>query len=136
MCLYSLQNKAFISEEDITCYKVVRYRGGKYYAPFVMRRIPCRYLKGRCLYSAHGEPDIRLFGTPKWLDAPVYRVGNGFIHTYGNIHEAFQNSGVNKMVFECVIPKGTEYWKDMDTSELASKVIRFVRKIKPNQLKK
>ena len=62
---------------------------------------------------------------------PIFAVGKGFIHTYVNVEEAFSKIGFNKKVYECVIPKGCEYYKDFETSELASKVIRFVRKIEP-----
>ena len=135
MCLYSIERTPYIADGDITCYKVVSVRGRKYYAPVVGRRIAKRYIIGRCLYYAHGESEIKELCDIHGHILDFYMIRKGFIHTYGKVEEAFRNCGINKQVYECIIPKGAEYFKDVERSELASKVSRFVRKIKPNQLK-
>lgn len=124
MCLYTKEREPRIADRDITCYNIVSVRGGKYYTPIVGRRIAKRYINGKRLYFAHGKSSIRPFGP-----FTFFSIGKGFIHTYGIVEEAFRNRGINEQVYECIIPKGAEYFKDFETSELASKVILFVRKL-------
>ena len=59
MCLYSIERTPYIADRDITCYKVVSVRDGKYYTPFVGRRIAKRYIIGRALYCAHGKSAVK-----------------------------------------------------------------------------
>ena len=130
MCLNSKEQEPCIADRDITCYKIVSVRGGKYYAPCVGRRIQKRYIIGRDLYCAHGESEVKDL-CEKLHRFDYYMVRKGFIHTYGTVDVAFSKMGFNKEVYECVIPKGCEYYKDFACPELASKAIRFVRKIVP-----
>ena len=135
MCLYSKEPEPFIADMDITCYKIVSVRGGKYYAPCVNKRIQKRYIIGRRLYCAHGESEVKELCDNHGHILDFYMIRKGFIHTYSKADVAFSKIGLNKEVYECVIPKGCEYYKDFETSELASKAIRFVRKIVPQHEK-
>jgi hypothetical protein len=130
MCLYSRKKEPLIADRDITCYKVVSIRGGKYYTPCVRRRISKRHIIGRCLYYAHGKPVVE-GSYYTFSGIRIFAVGKGFIHTYGRVDVEFSKMGVNREVYECIIPKGTEYYKDYETCELASTAIRFVRRIEP-----
>jgi hypothetical protein len=137
MCLYSIKRAPYIADRGITCYKLVSVRGGKYYTPYVGRRIAKRYIIGRDLYCAHGKSAVKSWSNA-W-DAPhffanshqFFAVGKGFIHTYGRVDVAFSKMGLNREVYECIIPKGAAYYKDYETCELASTAIRFVRRIEP-----
>lgn len=131
MCLYSKEPEPYIADRDIKCYKVVSVRGGKYYAPCVGRRIQKRYIIGRRLYCAHGESEVKELWNNHRHIVDFYMIRTGFIHTYSKVDVALSNIGLNKEVYECVIPKGCEYYKDFEYAELASKAIRFVRKIVP-----
>jgi hypothetical protein len=128
MCLYSRKKEPLITDRDITCYKVVSIRDGKYYTPCVRRRINKRYIIGRDLYCAHGKPvDDGSYYNIEGIR--IFAIGKGFIHTYGTVDVAFSKMGLNREVYECIIPKGAEYYKDYETCELASTAIRFVRRI-------
>ena len=130
MCLYTKKRNPRIANRDITCYKVVYVRGGKYYAPCVRSRIAKRYIIGRCLYYAHGKPVVD-GGYYDIEGVRLFAIGKGFIHTYGRIDVAFSQKRLNREVYECIIPKGSEYYKDYASYELASTAIRFVRRIEP-----
>lgn len=137
MCLYSIEIEPRIADRDITCYKVVSVRGGKYYTPYVGRRIGKRYIIGRDLYCAHGKTAVKICSDAWYAvhffanNHQFFAVGKGFIHTYGRIDVAFSQKRLNREVYECIIPKGSEYYKDYASCELASKAIRFVRRIEP-----
>ena len=133
MCLYSKELEPYIADRDITCYKVVSVRGGKYYTPFVGRRIFKRHIIGRDLYCAHGK-SVAENSSDIWYFAnspQFFLVRKGFIHTYGRADVAFSKMCLNREVYECIIPKGSEYYKDYETCELASTAIQFVRRIEP-----
>ena len=123
MCLVTFQDKPFVAEEDIVCYKrVVINKYGNFVSPAIKRKIPDAVMSGKRLYRArgifrHAHKDIVF----RWLNI----VGRGWIHTYTTTPIFFHaNDGV---WFECVIPKGAEYWKSKDGNEYASRSIRFVK---------
>lgn len=137
MCLYTKKREPRIADRDITCYKVVSVRCGKYYTPYVKRRIAKRYIIGRDLYCAHGKSVAKNCSNAFYVanhfanNNQFFAIGKGFIHTYGRVDVAFSKIALNREVYECIIPKGTEYYKDYESCELASTAIRFVRRIEP-----
>ena len=120
MCLLTLQDKPFVAEENIVCFKrLVLDENGSFVTPVIRRRIPDAVITGKRLYRARGifrraHKDFVF----RWLNI----VGRGWIHTYTTTPIFFYvNDGV---WFECVIPKGAEYWKSKDGNEYASRSIR------------
>ena len=137
MCFITKEREPYIADRDMVCYKVVSVMGGKHYAPYVGRRIAKRYIIGRDLYCAHGKTAVKSCSNAWYAvhffanNHQFFAVGKGFIHTYGNVEVAFRKMGLNREVYECVIPKGSEYYMDYESCELASKAIHFIRRIEP-----
>ena len=121
MCLISITGKK-IAERNIACYKVLYYWNGKYYTPVMHKKVKDAVISGRRLYRARGI-FRRVY---KSLVFPYFNVvDRGWIHTYTTILNFFH--GDNGVWFECVIPKGTKYWKSKFGNEYASRHIRFVK---------
>ena len=73
----------------------------------------------------------------------LYALNGGAIYTYPsfwrcernakdlNVHNiVFKNPHVvSNDIFECIIPKGTEYWNHKFKEEIAAREIKIVRKI-------
>lgn len=123
MCLYTIQDKPFVAEEDIVCYKrLVLNKSDIFVTPVIGRKIPDAVISGRRLYRARGM-FRRVNESPAFPYLNV--VDRGWIHTYTASPTFFdEEKGV---WFECVIPKGTKYWKSKDGEEYASRYIRFVK---------
>ena len=123
MCLITLQDNPFVAENDIVCYKrVVINKFNGFVSPVFKRKIPNAVISGKRLYSGRGI-FRRAYRDPvfPWVNI----VDRGWIHTYTAAPIFFHgNDGV---WFECVIPKGTKYWKSKDRDEYASRSIRFVK---------
>lgn len=123
MCLCTLQKKPFVAEKDIVCYKaLVLNESNKFVTPVIKRNIPDAVISGRRLYRARW-----LFRRArKSQDFPYLNVvDRGWVHTYSTKPNFFQVS--YDVWFECVIPKGTKYWKSEDGEEYASRSIRFIK---------
>ena len=123
MCLITLQDKPFVAENDIVCYKrLVLNKSDMFVTPVIGRKIPDAVISGRRLYKARGLfRRAHEYDFMPWLT----EVGKGWIHTYTAAPTFFdEEKGV---WFECVIPKGTEYWKSKNGEEYASSCIRFVK---------
>lgn len=124
MCLYTLQDKPFVAEKDIVCYKeLVLDESNKFVTPVMKRNIPDAVITGRRLYRARG-----LFRRARKSQhfPNINIVDRGWVHTYSKTPNFFQSRRYN-VWFECVIPKGTKYWKSQDGVEYASRSIRFVK---------
>lgn len=123
MCLYTLQDKPFVAEEDIVCYKrLVLNESDRFVTPVIGRKIPDAVISGRRLYKAMGL-FRRVYVSPAFPFLNV--VDRGWIHTYTTTLNLFHRD--DGVLFECVIPKGTKYWKSKDGNEYASSSIRFVK---------
>lgn len=125
MCLFTLQDKPFVAEEDIVCFKNLAIdKNASFVTPVIGRRIPDAVISGRRLYRARGLFRCR----HKLSDFPLLNfnvVDKGWIHTYTASPTFFDEE--NGVWFECVIPKGTKFWKSKDGEEYASRSIRFVK---------
>lgn len=132
MCLYTYDREPSIAKEDIICYKVLV----KTKIPFVYKTpiigeelIKIPFL--RKSFKAIGYWGIMGFPTSYGV---VYEVSSGFIHTYADIEEAISRLDYiieckgNSIVFKCVIPKGTKYFKSDSSSEYASEEIIIVNR--------
>ena len=121
MCLYTLQKKPFVAIADIVCYKKVKInKDASFASPIMMRKISDAVISGRRLYRARG-----LFRCRHKSSYFHYIVDKGWIHTYTASPTFFdEEKGV---WFECVIPRGTKFWKSNDGEEFASRSIRFVK---------
>ena len=123
MCLITFQDEPFVAEEDIVCFKrLVLDKNNRFVTPVIKRKIQGVVISGKRLYRARG-----IFRRA-YID-PVFPwdtiVDRGWIHTYTVTPIFFHgNDGV---WFECVIPKGTKYWKSNNGKEYASSSIRFVK---------
>lgn len=123
MCLVTFQNKPFVAEKDIVCYKrVVINKYSNFVSPVIKRKIPDAVMSGKRLYRARGLfRHAYIHPAFPWVSI----VDKGWIHTYANEPYFFENK--NMVWFECVIPNGTKYWKSEDGHEYASSYIRFVK---------
>ena len=123
MCLFTLQDKPFVAEENIVCYKCVDItKCGIFYSPVIGRNIPDDVISGKRLYRAKGIfRRAHIHKYYPWL----HEVGKGWIHTCTSSPVYYVSAP--QIWFECVIPKGTKYWKSEDGEEYASRSIRFVK---------
>lgn len=125
MCLFTVQDKPFVAENDIVCFKrLVLYKNNRFVTPVIGRKIKNAVISGKRLYRARG-----IFRRA-YID-PVFRwvtiVDRGWIHTYTNKPYFFKNENTDIVWFECVIPKGTKCWKSIDGKTYASSYIRFIK---------
>lgn len=120
MCLFSVTGR-LKAEKDIPCVKALGYVNGCFVTPIEYRRVPYLVLSGRRLFRARGKRDVKR--NQLWEV-----VSGGYIHVYrreDNVQSSFK-SGC--LLFDCIIPKGTEYYESNDGTMYAARKIRFVRK--------
>lgn len=133
MCLYSISNKAKKSKKDIVCYKIlcrIKYEEN-FRTPFRGTKISDEIINGKIDFIADGEKNI----VRDSFSFKYYVVDSGFIHTYTDLEMAFiveanlqqYQSFYYFNVFECIIPKNTEYFEG--ERDYASEKIKFVRQI-------
>ena len=119
MCLTSFREKAYISDKDIICYKVLDIVGnGEFVTP--VQRIPVRLgeeivaegIEGKMpvpVYHKIGEGDM--YATNK-----DYHIGAGFIHAYLKLPSfdyyliGKEGASYNRVIVKCIIPAGTEFY--------------------------
>lgn len=117
MCLRSLYGTK-IAQEDIICYKYLTFLGDKFLTPYYRKDVTNSVISGEI-----------------WNDTetPITdKVLNKFINfSIGYIHSLVYSmlAPPEYYVFECIIPKGTEYAEGID-NDLCSKSIKFVKFIK------
>lgn len=150
MCLFIKNVEPVIAEKDITCYKILRKRGkesGKWHGvttPYRCISVGTNVLSGKRNFKATDEKIeasklvTRLSSNNLCNDKDEAKVEGGFIHTYAYPSQAQDDFSVNcvfiqdYMCYECVIPKGTEYFKGKTWNgyiSFASREIKFVRRI-------
>lgn len=130
MCLVSDTDIPKIAQEDIMCYKAlikvssIKALFGKGYAtPWLETKV-----RPKGLFKAKGEKSI----FRNCFKPGTYDIGRGFIHTYTGLDgsKVPKNLVGDHRMFECIIPKGTEYFVSIDGEEYASDCIIFKRKVK------
>ena len=135
MCLVSDTDIPKIAQEDIVCYKVlikvsnIKALFGKGYAtPWYETKV-----KPKGLFKAKGGKSI----LKNYFNPGTYDVGRGFIHTYTGLDGSRipKNFIEGYRIFECIIPKGTEYFVSTDGEEYAPDCIIFKRKMKCRKIK-
>jgi hypothetical protein len=116
MCLTTSQMEPKIAEKPITVYKVLHKEGeGMLVTPYLKKCVWKEILNGEEPLVAEGEKDILTETT----------VGEGFIHSYGNVSVIKSPFNQNYSVYECEIPEGAEYWVNDGGTEYASEKIVF-----------
>lgn len=140
MCLTTKTKKVSIAEDDIVCYKVVMLcSDGEFSTPFQKAVIPNAIISGNASFWASGDKEITY-----WPIVDVYTVGQGYIHTYEKLVSAVRFcksevmweeniSHASYRIFECRIPKGTEYYAgcdDLYEPSFASEKITFKTQIR------
>ena len=126
MCLYTSLCKPRIATADIVCYKTVALPKSNYTKTIRLK----------------GNPDYfrSMFFMQDWYIGSTYKVDNfqdtpgayntiehGF-HSYIPLQYAINGCGYayNKVVLKCIIPKGTRYYKNMDSTEYCSEMLKAV----------
>lgn len=106
-----------VAEEDIHCYKIMRYQHGEYYTPYLDMQMEIG-----TRYDNRDEEDIKssLKDYDIWFRnwKEYVKIKSGFFHSYVNYESADyfakqfnanKLQGVKYHVFYCVIPKGCVY---------------------------
>lgn len=127
MCLfknkaYHPHNRPLIAKDDIICYKKVQQVGKHaYITPCTNAEIPIECIRDKVPFKAE------ILSKFKFIWRHVFGFSNlvedGFIH-------AFQRDNWKRgyATFECIIPKGTEYFIGID-NHIASKEIIFLKQL-------
>ena len=120
------------ARKDIICYKVLRATvlstGHTYYTT------PCLGCKVELNSTLSAKENVIMAHIlkPPFMLYPKYRVEEGYIHCFTNknalcgyMHNYFTG---NKVIVECIIPKGTLYYKSINRLEICAKKV-FIRGI-------
>lgn len=132
MCLIAKNKNPLIAEDDIVCYKLLvqtTYRG-EYRTPYKIMYLDNKIIQGEKNLVAKGSEGIEPLCTPD-----RYKITGGFIHCYTD-HEVATNCAdiidikcfIYVTVFECIIPKGTAYYKG-NNWDICAKEIKLVKKV-------
>jgi hypothetical protein len=149
MCLIADTNKCNVAERDIVVYKYVARRvrilDPKYSE--ILKQDECEYwryykhdfvwvspyrLIHKLIYNV-GETitDANFQSETKRININGYYVVEGGLHVYGNELDAivrastFVNADGGSGVLKCIIPKGTRYWKDKETSDYCAETLKI-----------
>lgn len=125
MCLITVQKEPMAADEDITCYKALiklSYDDDGYITPIQGCSVSNDVVNHNGLMNPSETAKAE-------KDTYYTYVGPGYIHTYANEVDAVTFSPSNCDIFECIIPKGSEYYVDSFDGAMASTSIRFVRRV-------
>jgi len=120
MCLINPTGKFTIlkSKEDVTCYKVLAVEDGALATPYTHTDVNINDIKRGKPFVATGYKGLLKRKNKIFKDfvTGIYAIREGAIHTYRDLEDAknadriyFSNNGIDIVIFECVIPKGTNY---------------------------
>lgn len=134
-----------VADRDIRCMKVLEQRGDGYITPYRYKHVPDGVVSGGEDFAAdRSEPGDYELETRFFVSGRAHvEIGGGAVHTYAYTEEsdkAIRNEVLflrrqycpqATVVFECVIPKGTEYLEGTYDGKkcYGSKSIRFVREL-------
>lgn len=127
MCLISRTVIPSIAQEDIVCYKVLERNTFFYRTPYVGDIVFPFILKVLNIpFKAKGPERIEPYGRELWT------IDRGFIHSYKTKKPNYARTirGKRAVYFECTIPKGSEYFEDINNNEYASKQIKFIKRVR------
>lgn len=141
MCLTAEKGKYFMAKQDITCYKVVYLEdNGKWTSAYGYNNKEFEFDK--VLAETKGRPKTKK-EYPNFVE-----LEKGYFHSrlqkyaeitpYANVMIDFRwkmgypSKRENFIMCECTIPKGSVYYKDWQTNDLASRKI-IVHKPKNHQ---
>lgn len=110
MSLISKTNVALIADKDIICYKLVY---PIYDNPIKYNSIYKHYPIEKGLNYPKGGKTINKYDGS-------FEIGQGFFHSYVSLYIAKLSLLNNQEIFECIIPKGSEYFISEDNLEYAS----------------
>lgn len=139
MCLYCWRKNPRIAKKDIVCYKVLIHNGSGIYAtPYMQKQLTLAEKKGKVYFVATGNKTllVNLNGLSRFFFR--YQVSKGYIHTFKNKADAVKEiadwrCGKNPpVIFKCIIPKGTEYYKGIfgrTMKSYCSDKIRIIEKV-------
>ena len=156
MCLYLKDIKPKIAKRDIVCYKILNRTSRfnwdtnemeeMYTTPYQhtpINSVNDDIIKGiRCFEPNSSTPHISSSSDLFCLKGFKWAMRGGCIHSYRYKKDAnFMKKdtyfvkvvGTEDVIFKCIIPKGTEYYKGIDAigqENYASKKIRFVKQVK------
>lgn len=119
MCLVSKKGTPIKCRVNLKCYKVFRVEYGlereqdRFYGAFTKKELPKYGVITDYVYSAEGNK--KLYTDSYWGG---YVIDDGYIHTFRNLEDAkrgftyhYFNSPGAYVIYECIIPKGTEYFR-------------------------
>jgi hypothetical protein len=142
MCLLTSRKNGWIAVKDIICYKVLCKKNEEYYTPYVYKKLsPGEILGTRSFYDPETNADTRPFRNVfSDKNSERFLTGLGFIHTYKGLksakdlcHDLSLRHSYNYVVFKCIIPVGTRYYKGRDeysgAHAYAAEEIKFVEKV-------
>jgi len=126
MCLITMTKRGKRAKEDIECYKIVAFNklDGVYFTPYQNCNISNDIINGKEDFKAEGKIKIR-------GNSDKYEIGRGYIHTFIYLIDAMMmmSNFHDFLIFRCIIPKGTYYYKGL-YGDYASRKIRFIEEIK------
>lgn len=114
MCLIVQSREPKIAEEDIVCYKLVRYweDADVYVSP--LRHFPIASSRKVIGFVQKEDSEYRIY--PNIRQELGYNIHNGFLHTFANLKDAkhvlseISNKSEYRM-FKCIIPISTTYYE-------------------------
>ena len=143
MCLLTSRKRGWITAKDIVCYKVLYEKNEEYFTPYMYRRVNENVISGK--YSFHDDtasvsviyPSRNVFSEK---NSNRFLTGAGFIHSFKGLRSAKQlcydlslRHSNNYVVYKCIIPAGTRYYKGkdeyLDVHAYAAEKIKFVEEV-------
>lgn len=142
MCLLTSRRKGWIAEKDIVCYKVLCEKNEDYFTPFMYRKVNENVISGK--YPLHDDTVSEIFyPSPNVFsekNSNRFLTGAGFIHSFKGLrsaknlcHDLTHYHSYNYIVYKCIIPAGTRYYKGKDeysgVNAYAAEKIKFVEEV-------
>ena len=141
MCLLTSRRQGWITAKDIVCYKVLCEKNGDYFTPYMYRRVNENVISGK--YPLHDDTASDIYPLHNVFsekNSDRFLTGAGFIHSFKGFRSAKQlcydlslRHSNNYIVYKCIIPAGTRYYKGKDeylgVHAYAAEKIKFVEEV-------